>query len=519
MTTTTSGPHGSPWLAALDPIAPRPALVAPLRVDVAVVGAGIVGLTTALLLAREGVRVAVLEADRVGGGVSGASTAKVTSAHGLAYDELERRHGSDAARTYAQAQEGALGWMRDHVRDRDIACDWRARDAYTFTEDPDWREELEREADAARRAGLPVADAAEVPEPFRAVAGLRVLHQAEFHPTRYLLALAAEVEELGGAVHERSRATGVKEADPCVVTLATGAEVLCGQVVVATHAPFLDRGGYFARLAAERSYAVALAAPSGSLPDGMFYATGDRTRSVRVIPGDREDLLVVGGAGHKSGQRRADDAPFEELAAWGRERFRVGAVRHRWSAQDLHSVDGLPYVGHYWAASRRLWVATGLRKWGYTNGTAAAMVLAQRIHGRTHPWAGLFDADRLRPIAAGPRFVRENANVARRMIGDPLRTRLRAPAVEDLEPGQGRIVRREGRKVAAYLDEDGSTLHLCSATCTHLGCELRFNDSERSWDCPCHGSRFDTRGAVLEGPAVDPLEHAEHARDVPARRP
>jgi len=506
MSTTTSGPHGSPWLTALDDVPPRPPLRNAMRTDVAVVGAGIVGLTTALMLAREGVQVAVLEAVRVGGGVSGASTAKVTSAHGLVYDELERRHGSDAARTYATAQETALAWMRDHVRTAGIDCDWRERSAFTFTEDPAHADELEREAEASRRAGIPVAPGLDVPAPFEAVAGLEVVGQAEFHPTRYLLALADEIERLGGSVHEHSRVTGVKEGDPCVVTLENDAEITCSQVVIATHAPILDRGAYFARLAAERSYAVALSAAPGSLPDGMFYSSGDVTRSVRVIPGEQEDLLIAGGGSHKSGQRRADDAPFTDLEAWARERFPVDEVRHRWSAQDLHSVDGLPYVGRYWPVSRRLWVATGLRKWGYTSGTAAAMILAQRVRGRTHPWAGLFDADRLQPIAAGPRFVRENANVARRMLGDPVRTRLSAPSAEDLEPGTGRIVRRGLKKYAAFRDDDGD-LHLCGSKCTHLGCELRFNDSEKSWDCPCHGSRFDTRGAVLEGPAVDPLDH------------
>lgn len=506
MSTTTSGPHGSPWLTALDGVPPRPTLESAERTDVVVVGAGIVGLTTALMLAREGVQVTVLEAVRAGGGVSGASTAKVSSAHGLVYDELERRLGSDAARTYATAQETALGWMRDHVRSRDIRCDWRERSAYTFTADPDHADALRREDEASRRAGLPVAPELEVPPPFEALAGLEVREQAEFHPTRYLLALADELEELGGRLYEHARVTGVKEADPCTVTLENGTEVTAAQVVIATHAPILDRGAYFARLAAERSYAVALPAPKGSLPDGMFYEVGEVTRSVRVIPGADEDLLIAGGGSHKSGQRRADDAPFDDLEAWARERFPVGEVRHRWSAQDLHSVDGLPYVGHYWPVSRRLWVATGLRKWGYTNGTAAAMILAQRVRGRTHPWAGLFDADRLHPIAAGPRFVRENANVARRMVGDPVRTHLRSPSTDDLEPGQGRIVRRGLKKYAAYKDEGGD-LHLCGSKCTHLGCELRFNDSERSWDCPCHGSRFATDGEVLEGPAVTPLDH------------
>ncbi len=326
------------------------------------------------------------------------------------------------------------------------------------------------------------------------------------------------MEAAGGTIHEHTRATGVSEGEPCVVQTSTGGELHAAQVIVATHFPFLDRAGFFARLRAERSYAIALAASPGSLPAGMFYETGEQTRSLRVVPGEERDLLIVGGAGHKAGQRRARDAPFTELEGWARERFELGAVEHRWSAQDLISVDDLPYVGRYWPGSRRIWVATGLRKWGYTNGTVAAMILAQRTRGRNHPWARVFDTGRFHPVAAAPSFVRENVNVARRMVTDPVRTRLQAPSLEDLEPGSGRIVRHHGGKAAAFRDEAG-TVHLCSTRCTHLGCELRFNDSERSWDCPCHGSRFDpTDGEVLEGPAVHPLHH-EVDTDAPAPAP
>lgn len=260
--------------------------------------------------------------------------------------------------------------------------------------------------------------------------------------------------------------------------------------------------------------------PAGSVPHAMYYAVGSSTRSVRIVPGQQEDLLIVGGEGHKAGQRRDGGDPFATLEAWGRERFGAGELRARWSAQDLETVDRVPYIGRYWPASKRLWVATGLRKWGYTNGTAAGLILAEAVHGRPHPWASLFSPQRFDPLHSAPKFVQENLNVARRLVGDPVRSRLQNLDAEALQPGEGRIARYRGRKVAAYRDEGGA-LHLCGSRCTHLGCEVRFNDSERSWDCPCHGSRFDTDGTVLEGPAVEALQHevASPGHDAPSTSP
>ncbi|MCW2999273.1 MAG: iron-sulfur binding oxidoreductase [Solirubrobacterales bacterium] len=504
---TDSG-HGSYWLASTER-APRHApLTADASTDVCVIGAGIVGMTTAWLLREAGHDVLVLDADRVGGGVSGATTAKVTALHGVIYAELTRKFGADAAALYAGAQQDALRWLQATVTELAIDCDWRSRDAVTYTTQADRVSGIQEEFQAARAAGLPVRMTTDVDLPFAVRQAVVLGDQAEFHPRRYLLALAERFVAAGGRIAEGTQATKVHEDDEAPVVVTDHAQVSARHVVVATHAPFLDRGLFFARLRAQRSYAIGVRlTPGAAIPQGMFYGDDHATRSVRAHPlPNGGELLIVGGEGHKTGEDDDTRARLEALEGWARQHFAVADIPYRWSAQDLMPADGLPYVGAYRPLSRTLWVATGMRKWGFTNAAAAAHVLADRIAGRSSPYAELVDANRFAPRPAAGSIVKENVNVAKHLVGDPVATIARAPGLGDLEPGSGAIVRDGLRKVAAFRTVTGE-LHLCSTRCTHLGCEVRFNTAEQTWDCPCHGSRFGVDGAVLEGPAVQPLKH------------
>jgi glycine/D-amino acid oxidase-like deaminating enzyme/nitrite reductase/ring-hydroxylating ferredoxin subunit len=501
------------WLATTSSEPQHPPLEQDLSADVCIIGAGIVGLTLAWLLRQDGKQVVLIDADRVGAGVTGATTAKVTSLHGLIYDELTKKHSVEAAQQYAATQQAALQWMGDTVRDLGLDCQWRTQLAATYTTDERRIRTIERELQAAREAGLPVRSADELDLPYPIQRAVVLDEQAEFHPRRYLLGLAERFSADGGCIHECTRATGVHERSSGTVVETTGGTITAAHVIVATHAPFLDRSLFFARLSAERSYAIGVRLDAGAhVPQGMFYGADSATRSLRAHPdpaGDGE-LLLVGGAGHKTGQATDHEERFGTLEQWAREHFPVREVAYRWSSQDLMPVDGMPYVGPYRPGSKSLWVATGMRKWGITNGTAAAHILADRLAGRRNPAAELLDSNRFAPRAAAKSFVQENANVARRFVRDRVRTAVGAPDVSELEPGTGAIARDDGRKVAAYRDADGD-LHLCSTLCTHLGCEVRFNSAETSWDCPCHGSRFAVDGTVLEGPAVTALEHEHRA--------
>ena len=498
MTLPTTTESRSLWIATGPEPPARPELDRDIEADVVVVGGGIVGITTALLLKEAGARVVLLEADRLAEGVSGHTTGKVSSQHGMIYARLAQRFGADAARTYGSANEAALAWIARRVEADAIDCDFRRRAAYAYGE----RERAEREAAAAIDAGLPATLVEETPLPYAVEAAVRFDDQAEFHAHKYLHALAARLEGDGCEVFERSRAAEVDAYEqPTVKT--PGGRVVAGHVVLATHLPFPDRTLAFARAHPHRSYALACRI-AGPPPEGMFISAGSPTRSIRGVPLDGEELLLVGGEGHRTGTGGDTERRYAALEAFAREHWDVDSVAYRWSSQDTTTIDTLPYAGRATPFSDRVLMATGFAKWGLTGGTAAAMILADAILGNDNPWAALFDPNRLRPRASVARFVEENAKAGVRFAADRITKRGTRP-IDDLAPGEGDIVSLDGEKVAGHRRDDGRLVAV-SSTCTHLGCQVNWNRAERSWDCPCHGSRFAPDGEVLHGPAVHRLE-------------
>ena len=466
--------------------------------DVAVIGGGIAGLTTALLLKRTGARVVVIEAAGVGTGVTGCTTAKVSALQSTIYSTIASRHDEEKARHYAEASEAGVEWLAAIVADERIECDLERRPAATYAADSSDRHQIEREAEAATEAGLPVklAESLDLPYP---VAGALVLgDQLQLHPVRYVRGLAAAVHGDGSTVYEGSRVLSVSEGSPCTVLTAQG-EVRADHVVVASHYPILDRGLYFARLEAQRSYCIAVRLATGSPPRTMAISAGSPTRSLR----SHGDELIVGGEGHPTGSGKATPERFERLEEFAREHWDVDGVTHRWSAHDPIPYDHLPMIGAYRPGSSRLWVSTGFMKWGLASATFAATILADRIGGKENAWAETFSPNRL-SLTSAHEVAKLGAKFAADLVGD----RIRPPqgvSVERVPPGEARVVPDGAGKKGVYREPDG-TLHAVSLRCTHLGCLLRFNAAERSWDCPCHGSRFGVDGRVLEGPAVRPLE-------------
>jgi glycine/D-amino acid oxidase-like deaminating enzyme/nitrite reductase/ring-hydroxylating ferredoxin subunit len=500
--TALEGKTTSLWVDTA-PETDYPVLTPRLHVDVAVLGGGIAGLTTALLLKRQGATVAVVEAGRVGAGVTAYTTAKVTSLHGIQYQSVEASFGADGARAYAEANEAGLGLVAGLIDELGIDCDFRRKPAFTYAEDASDLRTIEREVEAAKRAGLPASYTEETDLPWPVAGAVRVEDQAEFHPRRYLLRLAEAIPGDGSYVFERSRAIAVSGGEPVRVSTLRG-ELTADDVVVATHFPFLDRGGYFARMHPERSYGLGLYLKRGATaPQGMYLSTESPSHTVRSHPTARGEIVIAGGESHKTGQGGDTAARVARLERWARERFDVRSIEYRWSTQDNMPVDGVPFIGRLAPFQKRIWVATGFMKWGLTNGSAAALILSDLIAGRSNPWADLFDSTRFKPLASAKELVKENANVGMRFVGDHL-GRPDARSVESLGPGEAGIVRRGAGKVAAYRTPEGE-LHTVSAVCTHLGCQVKWNEAETSWDCPCHGSRFHYTGRVIQGPAVSDL--------------
>jgi glycine/D-amino acid oxidase-like deaminating enzyme/nitrite reductase/ring-hydroxylating ferredoxin subunit len=502
------GKAESLWTATSPPTH-YPALDSDLTTDVIVVGAGIFGLLSALLLHRAGRSVVVVEQSRVATGVTGYTSAKLSSLHQLTYARLESRFGQEGARTYGAANEAGLARIAGLAEELEIDCDLRRRPNYTYAVNGDDREAVREEAEAAARGGLVAAFVDAVPLPFPTSGAVCVQDQAEFQPVKFLRGLAADLDRDGCRIFENTRAHSLHDGRPCRVE-TTGGTITAEHVVIATHMPFPDRALLFARTHPERSYCVA-ARLEGDAPDGMFITASQPTRSIRSHRGAAGEWLVVGGEGHKVGQGGPTAPRYERLAEFATRHFPVGETEYRWSTQDNMPVDGVPFIGKLTPRSQATYVATGFRKWGLATAAAAAEIVADAIDGRTHPWQAFFDTNRLNLTASAPELVKENANVAFHFVADRL-TRRSADSAVGLERGEGKVVSRHGRQVAIAREENG-VVHAVSARCTHLGCILAWNDAEQSWDCPCHGSRFAVDGSVLQGPATAPLDPRDPPRD------
>ena len=476
-----------------------------LEVDVCVVGAGIAGLTTAYMLTQRGRSVVVLDDGAVGSGESGRTTAHLANALDDRYFELERLHGVDGARLAADSHTQAITAIETIVRQEQIACDFARVPGYLFLapgNDPDI---LVRELEAAHRVGLTgVRRVEQSPLPsFNLGPSLCFPEQGQFHPMKYLSGLARAISARGGKICTPAHADSIEGGDHARVRTSDGREVRAGAIVVATNTPINDRVVIHTKQSAYRTYVVGLTVPRGSVPQALYWDTADPYHYVRLAPkDDGTDLLIVGGEDHKTGQADDTERRFASLADWARERVPMAReVACSWSGQVMEPVDSLAFIGRNPADAPNVFVVTGDSGNGMTHGTIAGVLLTDLIMGRDNPWATLYDPSRI-TLRAGLEFTRENLNVAAQYAD--LVTPGEISSVEELAPHTGAIMRQGARKVAVYRNQQGA-LQEFSALCPHLGCVVHWNDTEKSWDCPCHGSRFEATGAVLNGPAVTGL--------------
>jgi len=480
-----------------------PPLSDDLDVDVAVIGAGITGVTAAHLLKQAGKTVALLEMNRVGYGATGYTTAKLTVGHNLVYSDLRKVYDAESATRYARSNQEAIEQVVRIVREQSIECDFERVPNYVYTESQDSVGRIEREVEAARAAGVDAELTTETDLPYPIAAAVKVDDQAQFHPWKYLSALARSVDGAGSYVFESTRATDVRSGSPCVVETTRG-RVRAARVIVATQLPFLDRGLFFAKAHPTTSYAIAAAVDESSAPRRMYISVDEPTRSVRSTARDEgQRILIVGGEGHKPGAEPDTRLRYQRLEAFLADRFGLTA-EYRWSTHDYSAVDMLPYIGRLRRGDERILVATGFAKWGMTKGTLAASMLTDAILGHTNEYAGLYDANRLDAQRAAATFVRENGAVAAFFFRERVRRRPGEDEVERLAPGEGVIARIGGKQYAVSRRDDGKLVTL-SARCPHLGCIVGWNTADRAWECPCHASRFAADGALVQGPATEDL--------------
>ena len=477
-------------------------LEADLSVDVAIVGAGITGLTAATLLKKAGLTVAVIEAGRVAEGVSGYTTAHITEALDRSCVQLVKDFGEDGARLATESGREALSRIAAFVRDESLDCNFARIPGFQYTENPETMSEFEEERKAATSIGSKMTLTRTVPLPFKVEGALRFDRQAQLHPRSYLLPLAHAIPGKGSHVFERSRVVDVEDGEPCRVITAQGT-VTARHVIVATHAPFKNVL-LQTKIASYRSYVLALRLKAGEEPPlGLFWDTEDPYHYLRSHTTDEGSLLIVGGEDHKTGQDDDTTKRFEALLAFAVARFKVSSVQYRWSAQVIEPVDGLPFIGRDQGAAH-VYVATGYSGTGMTFGTLAAMINTDLILDRKNPYQELYDPGRFKAKASIVDFVKENVDYPVHLVKDRLKGPT-ATSLADVANGEGKIVELAGQKTAVYRDDHG-LLHAVSPVCTHMGCLVGFNPAEKTWDCPCHGSRFDKDGKVLNGPATTPLE-------------
>ncbi|QCU79191.1 FAD-dependent oxidoreductase [Citricoccus sp. SGAir0253] len=499
---TVPGPLHSLWNDTYTvPAAPAGEFVPGSHAGTVIAGAGLTGLVTAVLLARAGEQVTVLEARSVGAVSTGNTTAKVSLLQGTVLSQVRQHQSDRVLRAYVDGNREGQSWLLRYLDEHQVP--YQRRTAVTYATTSAGAESLRREQRACEAAGLPVTWTQDTELPFEVTGAITLEDQAQINPMLALGALAAELRELGGTVIEGVRVTGAGFGSPLEVRTSHGS-VRADRLVLATGVPVLDRGGYFAKLSAHRSYALAFRVPGApaTIPQGMYLSADSPSRSLRTAPVTDGELLLVGGNGHPVGRAESPQAGLEALDAWTRRYFPGAERTHAWAAQDYRSANLIPFIGTLPRGGGAIHLATGYNKWGMTNGVAAGLAIAGEVLGDTIPWAQVLGHRITTPsdLLTG---LKDNAAVAAHLAGGWAGAWLRPVVTERPVEGEGLVGRAEGRPVAVST-VDGVTCRL-SAVCTHLGGILAWNDAERSWDCPLHGSRFAADGTRLEGPAVRDL--------------
>lgn len=476
-----------------------------IETDVVIVGGGITGITAAYLLVKEGIKVTLIDAGKLLNGTTGHTTAKITAQHDLIYDDFINHFGISKARMYYEANSNALKFIKNTIHELQIDCDFSEQDAYLYTTSEQNVQKIEKEYQAYQKLNIDGKLVREIPFTIKTYLALGMKNQAQFHPLKYLTRLVKEITDKGGLIFEDTTAVNIESEDrKATVLTRDGKRIIGNGVLCCSHFPFYESTGfYFTRLYADRSYVLATKTKM-DYPGGMYLSVDQPSRSIRFTPVDGETLLIIGGESHKAGQGKDTSEHYKALEKFAKETFNLNQFDYRWSTQDLTTLDKMPYVGEITKSQPNILIATGYRKWGMTNGTAAAMLLRDIALNKENPYKDIYTPTRFYADPSLKKFFTENADVAKHLLKGKLE--LADKSLDDLKNDEGAVVMINGTRKGAYRDSEGK-LHIVDTTCTHVGCECNWNDGDRTWDCPCHGSRFSYTGEVIEGPAEKPLQH------------
>lgn len=470
--------------------------------DVIVAGGGITGITTAFLMQDAGKTCLLLEAANLGYGTSGGTTAHLNTLLDVPYDTIERNFGKEGARHVKEASAEAIQLIKYHIDRFDIQCGFEYADAYMFAQTEREEAALKDIAEATLMAGLDVSGAAKIPVPMAFRKAIKVTGQAKFSPLPYIQRLATAFEHIGGTILQQCRVTAVQDNDHILVITSQGS-FHCRQFVYATHIP-PGVNLLHLRCVPYRSYVIAATLADNDYPEDLSYDMQQPFHYYRTQVVDGQPYLIAGGEDHQTGHEENTENCFRKLEAHLRESFQIADIRYRWSSQFYESADGLPYIGRLPGQVGEIYVATGFGGNGMVLGTAAGLLLKRLMLGHHNEYIKLFDPSRIKPVAGFSTFVPHNADVVKQLVSRLLPAE-KLEQLAGLAPGEGKVVNYDGSKIALYKDEQG-TLHAVDPICTHLGCEVHWNQAERSWDCPCHGARYSVDGEVLNTPTSRKLD-------------
>lgn len=479
-----------------------------LEVDTLIIGGGIVGLTTAYLLSKKGIETAIVETNKIGCGSSGRNTGKITSQHGIIYSKIRDKYGLDSAKLYYEGNEKAIDLIEEIIKDNKIECSFERLSSYIYADNENYIEELKEEFSTCDNLGIKCKYHDTLDIPFEVKGAIEFFNQAQFNPKKYLDELTKVCLKLGVKIYEHTPIVDYEKENIYKVKTKDHKIISALNIVMASHFPWYDGlNFYFAKAKGERSYLLG-GEYKEKIPRGMYLNVEENGITFKTYIGEGKKLIIAGGGDHKVGQCKNEEEIYEKLKTKLGEKFKVSEFKYKWSAQDYISFDNMPYIGYVNKREDNVYVATGFCKWGMSNGTLASIIIKDLMCYRKSDYENIFKPTRTGSLLT-TQFVTENLNVGKEYIKGKFKV---GDTDFNVDKGEGKVVNVDGKRCGAYRDSDGK-LYIVDITCTHLGCELTFNSAEKTWDCPCHASRFDYRGNVIEGPALKNLNRYDDEKN------